>query len=80
MLAYYERRAKNPSAGFLKKAASVLNVSLDELLEHEAAGQKNSGPPSQFEQRLAAIRKLPRQRQKILIEILDTFLRDAERA
>ncbi len=80
MLAYYERRAKNPTAAFLKKAAAVLDVSLDELLEQGASTRKKTGPPSQLEQRLIAIRRLSRQRQKILIEVLDTFLRDAERA
>jgi transcriptional regulator with XRE-family HTH domain len=80
MLAYYERRAKNPSAEFIKKAAMTLQVSVDELLGHEAPNKKKTGPPSQLEQRILAIKNLPRHRQKVLIEILDTFLRDAQHA
>ncbi len=77
MLVYYERRACNPTTEFVKKAATVFNVSVDELLDHTSKNSRKSGPPSQLEQRLSAVRQLPRQRQKFLIEILDTFLRDA---
>ena len=78
MLAYYERKAQNPSAIFICRAAQILNVSLDELLDHDAKKARKSGPPSQLEQRIDAVRQLPRDRQKLLLQILDTFLRDAQ--
>jgi len=76
MLAYYERKAENPGATFMRKAAEVLNVSVDELLGRTSKNSRKSGPPSHLEQRLSAVRQLPRDRQKLLVEILDTFLRD----
>jgi len=78
MLTYYERRAKNPTVEFVAKVAKALNVSADELLGHAVKSQRKSGPPSQLEQRLQAIRQLPRERQKLVIQVLDTFLRDAQ--
>jgi len=78
MLIYYERRAKNPTAEFVAKVAKTLNISADELLGHTVKTARKSGPPSQLEQRLQAIHKLPRERQKLLLQVLDTFLRDAQ--
>lgn len=78
MLTYYERRAKNPTADFVAKVAKVLNISADELLGHAVKNGRKSGPPSQLEQRLQAVRQLPRERQKLVIQVLDTFLRDAQ--
>jgi transcriptional regulator with XRE-family HTH domain len=77
MLTYYERRAKNPTAEFVAKVAKALNISADELLGHSVKNGRKSGPPSLIEQRLQAIRQLPRERQKLLLQVLDTFLRDA---
>lgn len=80
MLIYYERRANNPSADFVKQAATFFNVSADELLGHVVQSKRKSGPPSVLEQRLAAVRQLPREKQKLVLQVLDTFLRDAQQA
>ena len=76
MLTYYERKATNPSAEFVSKAAKVLNVSVDELLGHPVKLARKSGPPSALAQKLSAIQQLPRERQKLVLQVLDTFLRD----
>jgi transcriptional regulator with XRE-family HTH domain len=78
MLAYYERKATNPTAEFVKKAAEVLNTSVDDLLGHAAKPLRKSGPPSQLEHRLQAIRQLPREKQKLVLRFLDSFLRDTQ--
>ena len=78
MIDYYERRAKNPTADFVRKAASALNVSVDQLLGHEVKNGRKPGPPSQLEQRLSAVRQLPREKQKVVLQVLDAFLRDAQ--
>jgi len=78
MVDYYERRANNPTADFVRKAAEALNVSVDELLGHRTKAVRKSGPPSQLEKRLAALKQLPREKQKMVLHFLDTFLRDAE--
>lgn len=79
MLAYYERKATNPTAEFIRKAAAALNVSVDQLLGHEVKnGRSRPGPPSQLEQRLSAVRQLPRDKQKVVLQFLDAFLRDTQ--
>lgn len=78
MLAYYERKATNPTAEFIRKAAAALNVSVDQLLGHEVKNSRKPGPPSQLEQRLSAVRQLPRDKQKVVLQFLDAFLRDAQ--
>ena len=77
MIDYYERRAKNPTADFIRKAAATLNVSVDQLLGHEVKNGRKPGPPSQLERRLSAVRRLPRDKQKTVLQFLDAFLRDA---
>jgi transcriptional regulator with XRE-family HTH domain len=78
MIDYYERRAKNPTAGFIRKAAAALNVSVDRLLGHEVKNGRKHGPPSQLEERLTAVRQLPRDKQKVVLQFLDAFLRDTK--
>jgi transcriptional regulator with XRE-family HTH domain len=77
MIDYYERRAKNPTADFIRKAAAALNVSVDTLLGHEVKNGRKPGPPSQLERRVSAVRQLPRDKQKTVLQLLDAFLRDA---
>jgi len=74
MLTYYERRAKNPTSDFIAKAADALGVSVDEILGHTPKNGRKSGPPSQIEQRLVAVRQLPREKQKVVLQLLDSFL------
>lgn len=80
MVTYYERRAKNPTAEFILKAAEILGVSVNELLGTKCKPIRKPGPPSQLETRLEEVRKLPRQRQKLALDLLDTILRDPGRA
>jgi DNA-binding XRE family transcriptional regulator len=78
MIDYYERRAKNPTADFIRKAGAVLNVSVDQLLGHQVKNGRKPGPPSQLEQRMSAVRQLPRDKQKVVLQFLDAFLRDTQ--
>ena len=77
MITYYERRAQNPTAEFLQKAAEILEVSANELLGQEVQSKRKPGPPSELEARLDAVRKLPRQRQRFVLDFIDTVLRDS---
>jgi len=77
---YYERRASNPTAAFLRKAAEALNVSVNELLGTECKPTRKPGPPSLLEARLEEVRKLPRQRQKFVLDLINTILRDSGHA
>ena len=78
-LTYYERQARNPSAEFVAKAAKLLNVTVDELLDHAVKPTRKPGPPSQLEERLLAVRKLPREKQKLVLQFLDSFLQTSGR-
>lgn len=77
MLTYYERRAKNPAAEFVAKAAKVLNTSVDELLGHTVKAARKSGPPSRLQQLTEQLSALPRQKQKAVVEILEGYLKTA---
>jgi transcriptional regulator with XRE-family HTH domain len=79
MLTYYERRATNPSAEFVRKAADLLAVPAGDLIGGAKKAARFSGPPSQLERRIAALRELPRERQKVVLQVIDTFLRDARK-
>jgi transcriptional regulator with XRE-family HTH domain len=80
MIDYYERRAKNPTADFIRKAAAALNVSVDRLLDHEVKNGRKPGPPSQLEQKIAALRQLPRDKQKMVLQLIETVLRDSKQS
>ncbi|RPJ57830.1 MAG: XRE family transcriptional regulator [Acidobacteria bacterium] len=78
MIDYYERRANNPTIAFVRKAAALLSVSADELLGQNGKPVRRHGPVPQLEQRLRALRQLPREKQKLVLQFLDSFLRDAQ--
>jgi transcriptional regulator with XRE-family HTH domain len=78
MLVYYERRAKNPGTEFVQKAAEFFGSSVDELLGREVSTSRKPGPPSHLEQRIAALRELPRDKQKVVLQVLDAFLQNAQ--
>lgn len=74
-LIYYERKAENPSASIVSKAAKIFNVTSDELLGVTVTPEpERPGPPSQIEERLTAIRNLTKDKQKVVLQLLDSFL------
>jgi len=77
MLTYYERRAKNPSADFIAKAASFFGASADELLALDGKTPRKHGPPSHLAQLTERLAKLPRAQQKVVTQMLEGFLKQA---
>jgi len=71
MINYYERRCPNPSASFIEKAARVLTVSTDELIGMKPM-KAQPGPKSKIEQRIETIKNLPRNKQKLVLDLLET--------
>ena len=71
-----KRRAKNPSIEFIKRAAGVLGVRAVELVDDERprAARGKPGPPSQFEERLEKLRRLPKKQQELVLKMLDGVL------
>jgi transcriptional regulator with XRE-family HTH domain len=74
MLAYYERRATNPSADFIAKAAAFFNVSADALLALDTKTARKPGPPSDLAQLTERLSRLPRAQQKIVVKMLEGVL------
>ena len=75
MVAYYESCAKNPTLEFLEKAAAVFDVSLGELTggEHSASKRK-PGPSSRLEQLTDELARLPKGKQRVVVQMLEGFL------
>jgi transcriptional regulator with XRE-family HTH domain len=74
---YYERRAKNPSLDLLLKLAAALNVTVSELVGDAPARRMKPGPPSELEERIEKIRRLPRKEQEVVIRMLDGVINSA---
>ena len=75
LVAYYERSAKNPSLELVQRIADFFGVTVGELLNDIPQGRGKLGAPSQLDKRIAALRALPRERQKLIIDVIDTVLR-----
>jgi transcriptional regulator with XRE-family HTH domain len=82
MVTYLERQAKNPTAKTIEQIAQVFGVPVNALLGSAkiSNGAHKPGPPSQLEQRISAVRQLPRSKQKTVLQLLDAFLRDTGKA
>jgi transcriptional regulator with XRE-family HTH domain len=76
MLIYYERRAKNPSADFVKRVGEVLNVSIDELLGHKPVRHVKTGPAPRLQKLMEQVSALPRTRQRFVVELLESYLQN----
>jgi transcriptional regulator with XRE-family HTH domain len=76
MVTYYEREAQNPTHKTIEQFAKVFGVSPAEFLG-QANGTKRTrkpGPPSRLLQLIDRLSNLPRQKQKVVIEMLEGFL------
>jgi len=74
-LAYYERKAENPTLEFLDRCAEVLKIPVSELIgEGDAEERRKPGPKSKLDKQLEAVRSLPRAKQKFVSEFLETVL------
>jgi transcriptional regulator with XRE-family HTH domain len=76
MVAYFEREATNPTQKTLEKLSEVFGVSAAELLGQEE-GQKSRrpGPASKLEKLTAELSQLPRNKQKVVVDMLEGFLK-----
>ncbi len=78
-LASYEVGRRRVPVSLLPRLARALSVAVEELIDGEAAaqplqGRTRRGPPSRLEQQLDAISRLPKAKQKFVVEMLDTVL------
>jgi hypothetical protein len=65
----------NPALDFSSRTASALEVSVAELLGSEPNTTKaKPGPQSQLQRKFEQVKLLPREKQKFVLQFLDTVL------
>ncbi len=74
MIDYYERRATNPTLDFIERTAAALKVSTAELVGREMP-RKRPGPSPKLQRQLEEIQKLPKARQKFVLQAIDLALK-----
>jgi len=73
-IAYWERQAPAPRGDVLPKLATVLEVSVDELLGLRPARPKREGPKGRLHRIFEAASQLPRRQQQKIIEFVEPFV------
>jgi transcriptional regulator with XRE-family HTH domain len=76
MVTYYEREATNPTTKTIAAIAKVFGISSAELMGQQE-GKSNDhkpGPPSRIQQLTQRLSRLPRHKQKVVIEMLEGVL------
>ncbi|ACT06766.1 MULTISPECIES: helix-turn-helix domain-containing protein [Dickeya] len=77
-MAHYEGGRLKVSASLLPQLATILNLSLDELLGLPARRTAKRGPASRLEQQIQIISQLPKTKQKFVTEMLDNVIGKTE--
>ncbi len=75
LIDYYETRSPNPALDFIERSAAALEVSVAELLGSQPnASRSKPGPQSQLQRKFEQVKLLPRDKQKFVLQFLDTVL------
>tara|TARA_R100000027_G_scaffold17378_1_gene12561 strand:+ start:6845 stop:7258 length:414 start_codon:yes stop_codon:yes gene_type:complete len=70
---HYERSCPNPTSDFVLKVSKVLDVSLDELFDLKPEKIK-SGPPPRVKKLTQRLVGLPKAKQGVVLEMLESYL------
>lgn len=76
LVGHYERNCHSPSFDFVRKVAKTLDVSADELFDLVPEKQK-TGPTPKMVKLAEQISTLPKSKQTVVLEILDSYLNKA---
>jgi transcriptional regulator with XRE-family HTH domain len=79
MIASYEVGRRRVPVSLLPQIAETLAVSLDELIGKKDVQPAKRGPAPKLQQQIERIQKLPKSRQRFVMEMLDTVLQQADR-
>ena len=79
-LARYEVGRSRLPISLLLTMARMLNFSLDDMLMGAPAGRAKRGPASRLERQIEALSRLPKARQKFVVDMLDAILAQQQRA
>jgi transcriptional regulator with XRE-family HTH domain len=74
MIAYYESCAKNPTLEFIEKVAATFDVSVNDLVGSGGERKRKPGPASRIEQLAEELTKLPKTKQRLIVQMLEGFL------
>lgn len=74
--AYYESHAGDLPSSLLVPLADVLGVGVYELLGIEEPGPRRPGPQGYLQERLEALKEMPRDDQRFVVKFLDQVLED----
>jgi len=75
-VSFYERGEGDLPSSLLVLLVDVLGIGVDELLGIEVSGSRKPGPKGQLQERLEAVRELPRQDQQYVVKFLDQVIED----
>lgn len=73
MISYYEGHPEFPPSSLLPKLAQLLNVTTDELLGLKPI-KNGKKPDSRLQRRFQQIEKLPTNKRRQLVQVIDTYL------
>ncbi len=77
-MAHYEGGSLRIAVALLKPVSEALEVSVENLLnETPIETKKKPGPSSKLQQQIEKIQRLPRTKQKFVMEMLDTVIQQA---
>ena len=75
MVAYYESCAKNPTIEVVEKAAGVFAVAVGELAGNGGqGGGRKPGRTSHLERLTGELARLPKAKQRVVVQMLEGFL------
>jgi transcriptional regulator with XRE-family HTH domain len=76
----FERGRRRVPVSLLPELAQILDVTIEELIVGDKAnGAGKRGPASKIERQMEEIRRLPRAKQRFVIEMLDAVIAKAQR-
>jgi transcriptional regulator with XRE-family HTH domain len=78
-MAHYEGGVSRIAVALLATLASALDTSVEELLGEETRRNSKRGPASRLQQQLEQVGRLPKARQRLITEVLDSMLAQANR-
>ena len=73
----YERGHRNIPISLLRPIAEILEVSVADLLGEGSEVRRRPGPISKLDRQFAAVRELPRDKQKAISTVLEMALQDS---
>jgi transcriptional regulator with XRE-family HTH domain len=79
MIASYEVGRRRVPVSLLPQVAATLAISLEDLIGKYGTTPMKRGPAPKLQQQIERIQKLPKSRQRFVMEMLDTVLQQADR-